>query len=50
MLNVDVIYISMDFSQRALQTNGKFFSNFEFVFQLLAKTELFFKRIARREY
>ena len=31
--------ISMDSSRRALQTNGKLFSNFEFIFELLAKNE-----------
>ena len=39
----------MDSSQRFLQTNEKLFSNFEFVFELMAKTEKIFKRIARRE-
>ena len=34
----DVIIISMDLSQRALQTNGKLFlSNLELVFEFLAK-------------
>ena len=30
-------YISLDLSQRALQTNEKLFSNSKFVFELLAK-------------
>ena len=29
--------LSMDSSRQTLQTNGNFFSNFEFVFELLAK-------------
>ena len=36
----------MDWSQWGLQTNGKLFSNFEF----LAKKQKLFKRIVRREY
>ena len=32
----------MDSSQRALQTNGKIFSNFEFVFEFLAENHFFF--------
>ena len=30
-------YILMDLSWQAVQTNGKFYSNFAFVFELLAK-------------
>ena len=46
----------MDLSQRALQTNGKLFSNFKLVFLILVKKQKFypktefFKRIVRREY
>ena len=38
----NVLYISMDSSWQALQTNGKLFSNFELVFELLADTEKIF--------
>ena len=34
-----ILYTSMDLSQRVLQINEKIFSNFEFVFKLLTKTE-----------
>ena len=34
----------MDMSRRALQTNGKSFSNFEFVFECLAENRNFFKK------
>ena len=37
MDQIAICYISMDASQRALQTNGKFFPNFNFVFKLLAE-------------
>ena len=40
----------MDLSQQALQTNEKFFSNFEFVFESLTENHKFFKRMARHEY
>ena len=40
----------MDSSQRALQTNGKIFSNFDLVFEFLAEKRKFSKRIVRREY
>ena len=40
----------MDFFQRALQTDEKLFSNFEFVFELMAENRKIFKRIERREY
>ena len=40
----------MDLSQRALQTNEKLFSNFEFVFELIAEKRKIFKQIARLEY
>ena len=40
----------MDLSQRALQSNGKLFSNCNFVFEILAENRKIFKRIARREY
>ena len=32
-------YISMDLFRQALQTNGKFFSNFKFGFKLLAENQ-----------
>ena len=47
-VNIDYIsmrFISMDLSQRALQTNRKLFSNFELVFEFLAENLKFFKRI-----
>ena len=31
-LNFNALYISMDLTQQALQTNGKVFSNFEILF------------------
>ena len=40
----------MDSTQQALQTNGSFFSNFEFVFEIMAENRKIFKRIASREY
>ena len=40
----------MDLSRRALQTIGKLFSNFKFVFEFLAENRKIFKRIARCEY
>ena len=40
----------MDSSQQALQTNGKLFSNFIFVFKFFAENPNFFKIIARHEY
>ena len=40
----------MDSSQRALQTYGKLYTNFKFVFEFLAENRKFFKRKARREY
>ena len=40
----------MDLIQRALQTNGFVFSNFDLVFKFSAENRIFFKRIARREY
>ena len=50
-VNIDQIaicHISMDSSQRALQTNNNFFfSNFNFVFKLLAENRKIFKP---REY
>ena len=53
VVNIDQIairYMSMDSSQRDLQTCRKLFSNFEFVFKFLAKNRKFFKRIVMREY
>ena len=41
-MNVDqsaMCYISMDLSQRVLLTNGMFFTNFIFVFELLAERQ-----------
>ena len=49
MLNVRC-YTSMDLSQRALQTNGKFFSIFIFVFEFTAENRKNVKRIERGEY
>ena len=43
-------YTSMNSSRQGLQTNGKHFSNFELVFEFLAKNWKFFKWIVRREY
>ena len=40
----------MDSLQRALQTNGKLFSNFNFVFELMAENRKILKRIEEREY
>ena len=40
----------MGLSQRALQTNGKLFSNFEWVFEFLVENHNFFKIIAKHEY
>ena len=40
----------MDLSQRALQTIGKLFSNFEFVFEFLAENQIKKKRIVRHKY
>ena len=37
MDQIAMCYISMDLSQRALQTNGKLFPNFKFVFKLLVE-------------
>ena len=59
-MNIDQIamrYVSMDLSQRAVQTNEKFFSNFDFLeilpsqkMKILSENKKIFKRIARREY
>ena len=35
----------MDLSRQALQTNGKFFSNFELVLEFLAENPKIFKRM-----
>ena len=45
----DVIQKS-DFSQRALQTNGKLFSHFKFVFEIIAENRKLLKQITRLEY
>ena len=39
----------MDLSQLVRQDDGKSFSNFEFIFEIIQKKNIF-KRIARREY
>ena len=39
-------YVSMNSFRQALQTNGKFFSNFE----LLSENRKIFERVERREY
>ena len=52
-MNIDQIAmccISMDLSQRALQTNGNLFSSFELVFEILAENQKILKRTERREY
>ena len=54
-MNIDQIamsFISMDSSQRALQTNEKFFfSNFNLVFEILAENwKILKKRIVRLEH
>ena len=44
-MNIDQIamhYLSMDLFQRALQTNGIFFSNFNLIF---SKIDFFFKKV-----
>ena len=41
-MNIDQIAmssISIDSIQQALQTNGKLFSNFKFVFEIMAKNQ-----------
>ena len=44
-------HTSIDSSQRAPQTNGKlFFSNFKFIFELMAENRKIFRQVARREY
>ena len=43
-------YVSIDLYQRALQTNGKLFSNFEFVFEILTDNRNILKRKAKSEY
>ena len=40
----------MDSSQRALQTNGKLFSNVKFVFESLAENQKNIRMNTRREY
>ena len=45
-MNVDksvMSHISMDLPQQVIQTNGKLFSNFEFVFKFLAENRNFSK-------
>ena len=45
-MNIDqsaMSYTSMNLSRRALQTNGKFFSNFEIIFESLVENENIFK-------
>ena len=37
----------MDLSRRALQTNGMLFSNFNFIFELMAENQKILKRIVR---
>ena len=37
-------------SRRFLQTKGKFFTNFKFVFELMTQKRKIFKRMSRREY
>ena len=37
----------MDSSRQALQTNGKLFSNFEVVLELLAENKIIFRRLVR---
>ena len=38
----------MDLSRPALRTNAKHFSNFEFIFELLAENRKIFERIERQ--
>ena len=40
----------MNLSRRALQIDRKLFSNFEFVFELMAENRKIYKLIARCEY
>ena len=40
----------MDSSQRALQTNGKLISNFEFIFELMSENQKILHRMVRLEY
>ena len=40
----------MDLSQRALQTNESFFSNFKLVFKIFAENQKICKGLERREY
>ena len=47
-MNIDqnaMRYISMDLSQRILQTNVKLFSNFELIFNFWQKTENFDRKL-----
>ena len=49
-MNIDQIamcYISMDLHQRVLHTNGKLFSNFKLVFEILAKNIKFLPKIKK---
>ena len=40
----------MDLSEQALQTNEKLYSNFKFVYEILAKNQKIYKLIERHEY
>ena len=43
-------YLSMDLSQRALQTNEKLFQNFKLVFEIFAENREIYNQISRSEY